>query len=287
MKIAIQHFQERGIQGKHKILSRWMSYHGITMGALSMSGPLRRQRFVSILEDYPTIPAPYCFRCPVQKVYPTCQLACATELERSIERIGAEHIAAFIAEPIIGAAGGAVVPPKEYYKVIKDICSHYDILFIADEVMTGLGRTGAWFAMEHWGVEPDIMTLGKGLGAGYTPMAATVVSDRVMEPILRGSRSVMSGHTLSANPLSAATALAVIEYMEKHNLPEKTAEGRVFNKGLQKVQQQSTIIADVRGKGLLMGVELQRFQRRRNLFPLQLKMVSFIPSCFRASRKRR
>ena len=94
MKIAIQHFQERGIQGKHKILSRWMSYHGITMGALSMSGhPLRRQRFVSILEDYPTIPAPYCFRCPVQKVYPTCQLACATELERSIERIGAEHIA--------------------------------------------------------------------------------------------------------------------------------------------------------------------------------------------------
>ena len=136
-------------------------------------------------------------------------------------KVGAEHIAAFIAEPIIGAAGGAVVPPKEYYKVIKDICSHYDILFIADEVMTGLGRTGAWFAMEHWGVEPDIMTLGKGLGAGYTPMAATVVSDRVMEPILRGSRSVMSGHTLSANPLSAATALAVIEYMEKHNLPEK------------------------------------------------------------------
>ena len=97
MKIAIQHFQERGIQGKHKILSRWMSYHGITMGALSMSGhPLRRQRFVSILEDYPTIPAPYCFRCPVQKVYPTCQLACATELERSIERIGAEHIVALL-----------------------------------------------------------------------------------------------------------------------------------------------------------------------------------------------
>src|SRR4029079_2722408 len=133
-----------------------------------------RQRFVSILEDYPTIPAPYCCRCPVQKVYPTCQLSCATELERAIDRMGAEHIAAFIAEPIIGAAGGAVVPPKEYYKVIKDICSHYDILFIADEVMKGLGRTGAWFAMEHWGVEPDIMTLGKGLGAGYTPMAATV-----------------------------------------------------------------------------------------------------------------
>ncbi|CDN35708.1 Acetylornithine aminotransferase [Streptococcus pneumoniae] len=273
MKIAIQHFQERGIQGKHKILSRWMSYHGITMGALSMSGhPLRRQRFVSILEDYPTIPAPYCFRCPVQKVYPTCQLACATELERSIERIGAEHIAAFIAEPIIGAAGGAVVPPKDYYKVIKEICNHYDILFIADEVMTGLGRTGAWFAMEHWGVEPDIMTLGKGLGAGYTPMAATVVSDRVMEPILRGSRSVMSGHTLSANPLSAATALAVIEYMEKHNLPEKTAEkGEYLIKGLQKVQQQSTIIADVRGKGLLIGVELQPFTKASELISVAAK----------------
>ncbi len=230
-----------------------MSYHGITMGALSMSGRIHcvRQRFVSILEYYPTIPAPYCFRCPVQKVYPTCQLACATELERSIERIGARTYRSFLSlNRLSEQLEAQSFRRKEYYKVIKDICSHYDILFIADEVMTGLGRTGAWFAMEHWGVEPDIMTLGKGLGAGYTPMAATVVSDRVMEPILRGSRSVMSGHTLSANPLSAATALAVIEYMEKHNLPEKTAEkGEYLIKGLQKVQQQSTIIADVRGKG--------------------------------------
>ena len=120
MKIAIQHFQERGIQGKHKILSRWMSYHGITMGALSMSGhPLRRQRFVSILEDYPTIPAPYCFRCPVQKVYPTCQLACATELERSIERIGAEHIAALLLNRLLEQLEVQSFRRKNIIKLLK------------------------------------------------------------------------------------------------------------------------------------------------------------------------
>ncbi|MFD3450036.1 aspartate aminotransferase family protein [Microbacteriaceae bacterium 4G12] len=258
MKIAIQHYQERGIKGKHKIISRWMSYHGITIGALSMSGhPLRRQRFIPLLEDYPSVSPPYCFRCPYHLKYPTCQTACATELEAVIERVGPEHIAAFIAEPIVGASGGAITPPGDYYKVIYEICQHYDILFIADEVMTGLGRTGKWFAMEHWDVTPDIMALGKGMTAGYTPMAATVVSDRVMEPILQGSKSVMSGHTFSANPLSAAVSLAVIEYMEKHQLPQAAAQkGEYVREKLEALQQKYTSIANVRGKGLLLGMEL-------------------------------
>lgn len=257
MKIAIQHFQEKGRKGKQKIISRWMSYHGITMGALSMSGhPLRRQRFVSLLEDYPTLSPPYCFRCPIHSSYPACQIACATELEAAIEKIGAEHIAAFIAEPIIGAAGGAITPPQEYYKVIKEMCEHYNILFIADEVMTGMGRTGKWFAMEHWGVTPDIITLGKGLTAGYTPMAAVMVSDQIMEPIEHGSKVVMSGHTFSANPLSAAVSLAVVEYIENHNLVEAAArKGEYLQAKLKELQQQFPCIADVRGKGLLFGLE--------------------------------
>ncbi|UOY93080.1 aspartate aminotransferase family protein [Ectobacillus sp. JY-23] len=257
MKLAIQHYQEKGIKGKNKILSRWMSYHGITIGALSMSGhPLRRQRFVSVLEDYPSVSAPYCYRCPFDRAYPSCNLACASELEAAIERIGAEHIAAFIAEPIIGAAGGAIVPPQGYYQRIQSICKKYDILFIADEVMTGLGRTGKMFAMEHWDVQPDIVTLGKGMTSGYTPMAATVASDKVIEPILNGSKLVMSGHTFSANPLSAAVSLAVIEYVEQHGLVQAAAEkGNYLMKKLHELKSQTQLIGDLRGKGLLIGLE--------------------------------
>ncbi|WP_088013184.1 aspartate aminotransferase family protein [Gottfriedia acidiceleris] len=257
MKLAIQHYQEKGMKGKNKILSRWMSYHGITIGALSMSGhPLRRQRFVPILEDYPSVSPPYCYRCPFGLEHPSCDLACASELETAIDRIGPEHIAAFIAEPIIGAAGGAIVPPKGYYQRIKAICDKYDILLISDEVMTGLGRTGKMFAMEHWGVQPDIVTLGKGLTSGYTPMAATIASDRVIEPIMQGSKVVMSGHTFSANPLSAAVSLAVIEYVEKHNLVQAAKEkGNYLMNKLQRLKEEFPFIGDVRGKGLLIGIE--------------------------------
>ncbi|PGL70900.1 aspartate aminotransferase family protein [Bacillus sp. AFS055030] len=257
MKLAIQHYQEKGMKGKNKILSRWMSYHGITIGALSMSGhPLRRQRFVPILEDYPSVSPPYCYRCPFNLEQSSCELACASELETAINRIGPEHIAAFIAEPIIGAAGGAIVPSKGYYQRIKAICEKYNILLISDEVMTGLGRTGKMFAMEHWGVQPDIVTLGKGLTSGYTPMAATIASDRVIEPIMQGSKIVMSGHTFSANPLSAAVSLAVIEYVEKHNLVQAAEEkGNYLMNKLQGLMEEYPFIGDVRGKGLLIGIE--------------------------------
>ncbi|RXT04286.1 aspartate aminotransferase family protein [Ammoniphilus sp. CFH 90114] len=258
MKIAIQHWQEKGYERKNRILSRWMSYHGITMGALSMSGHvLRRKRFVPLLEDYPSVSAPYCYRCPFNNSYPGCQLACASELETAIRRTGPENIAAFIAEPIIGASGGAVTPPEGYYQMVREICNKYDILFIADEVMTGIGRTGKMFGVEHWGVVPDIIALGKGMSAGYTPMAATIVSDRVMEPILNGSKSVMAGHTYSANPQSASVSLAVLEYIERHNLVQRAEESGVYLKErLSDMAVSYSMIGDVRGKGLLVGVEL-------------------------------
>lgn len=257
MKIAIQHWQEKGRPTKTKVISRWTSYHGITMGSLSLSGHSeRRRRFVNLLDDLPTIPAPYCYRCPFHQTYPGCQLKCATELESAIQRIGADNIAAFIAEPIIGAAGAVIVPPAGYYETIKDICEKHDILFIADEVMTGMGRTGKMLAMEHWGVQPDIIALGKGMSAGYTPMAATLVKENVMEPILKGSKSIMSGHTYSANPQSAAVSLAVLEYIEKHNLVKEAEDKGAYLLGeLQNLAKNFPIIGDVRGKGLLIGVE--------------------------------
>lgn len=257
MKIAIQYWQEQGKPTKNKVISRWTSYHGITMGALSLSGHSeRRKRFVSLLDDLPTIHAPYCYRCPFAESFPGCQLKCASELEGAIQRLGADQIAAFIAEPIIGAAGAVIVPPEGYYERIKEICERYEILFIADEVMTGIGRTGKMLAMEHWDVKPDIIALGKGMSAGYTPIAATLVSEEVMKPIRQGSKVIMSGHTYSANPQSAAVALAVLDYIERHHLVEEAAEnGAYLLNELQKLAKNYPIIGDVRGKGLMAGVE--------------------------------
>ncbi|RSK23929.1 aspartate aminotransferase family protein [Bacillus sp. HMF5848] len=257
LKIAIQHYQEQGNFKKTKVMSRWISYHGITLGALSLSGHVkRRERFARLLEDFPTVAPPYCYRCPFNLKYPSCQLFCASELETAIERTGADQIAAFIAEPIVGAAGGVIVPPDGYYQKIREICDRYEILFISDEVMTGIGRAGKMYGMDHWDVKPDIIAMGKGMGAGYTPIAATLVSERVMAPILAGSNSIMSGHTLSANPLSAAVALAVINYIEKNRLIEKVEEnGTYLMKKLEALAEKSEVIGDVRGKGLMIGVE--------------------------------
>lgn len=257
MKIAIQYWQEQGRKGKNKILSRWLSYHGITLGALSLSGhPVRRAQFVPLLEDFPTVSPPYCFRCPYGLTHPACQWRCADELEAAIVRNGTEHIAAFIAEPIIGAAGAAITPPDGYYERIYDICRRHDILFIADEVMTGLGRTGKMMGLDHWNVQADIIALGKGLGAGYTPIAATLASERIMEPIVNGSGVIMSGHTLSANPLSAAVAFAVLQYIEQHHLVQRAHDmGTYLFTKLKRLQQKFAWIGDVRGKGLLLGIE--------------------------------
>ncbi|KQU13136.1 hypothetical protein ASG65_12370 [Bacillus sp. Leaf13] len=276
MKIAIQHWQEKGYERKNRIISRWTSYHGITMGALSMSGHVsRRKRFVPLLEDFPSISAPYCYRCPYESS--GCKLQCANELETSIQRLGSENIAAFIAEPIIGASAGAVTPRDGYYQRIKEICERYDILFIADEVMTGLGRTGKMFAMEHWGVTPDIIALGKGMSAGYTPIAATLVSDRVMEPILEGSNSIMAGHTYSANPLSAAISLEVLTYIERMDLVQAAKEkGHYLLVKLHGLAKRFEIIGDVRGKGLLLGLEFVSNRSSKTPFDLQDGITSRI-----------
>jgi adenosylmethionine-8-amino-7-oxononanoate aminotransferase len=276
LKIAIQYWQEKGNYRKNKVISRWSSYHGITMGALSMSGHIgRRERFVQLLESFPTISSPNCYRCPFNQNYPSCHLMCANELDTTIRREGAENIAAFIAEPIVGAAGGVIIPPDGYYQRVKEICDYHDILFIADEVMTGVGRTGKMLAIEHWGVKPDIIALGKGMSAGYTPIAATLASEKVMKPILAGSASVMSGHTYSANPQSAAIALAVINYIEKSNLVYKSeVSGDYLMERLKGVSVKHPIIGDIRGKGLMVGVEFVSNTFTKHPFSKDLSLTS-------------
>ncbi|MDQ0217958.1 aspartate aminotransferase family protein [Peribacillus cavernae] len=278
LKIAIQHWQEKGKPKKNRIISRWMSYHGITLGALSMSGhPLRRERFTAILESYPAVSPPYCYRCPYNLEETSCGLACAADLESAIRRIGPDNVAAFIAEPVIGAAGAAIAPPDGYFPEIKRICEKYEVLFIADEVMTGFGRTGKMLACDHWGVEPDIITFGKGMSGGYTPIAAAVMTDKVIEPILNGSKSIMGGHTFSANPQSCAVSLAVLEYLEKNGIFEKAATAGVYLRNLlDKLASRYSFIGDVRGKGLLIGIEFVKDQKAKEPFPAGIDITNKI-----------
>lgn len=275
-KIAIQYWQEKGYERKNRIISRWMSYHGITMGALSMSGHvLRRKRFVPLLADYPAVPTPYPYRKPAQLSDEAYGLRCADELEQAILRIGAENVAAFIAEPVVGASGGAIVPPDGYFQRIREICDRHHVLFIADEVMTGIGRTGRNFGIDHWGVVPDLMALGKGMSAGYTPMAAAMATEEIIGTILKGSGSIMAGHTYSANPQSAATSLAVLKYMETHDLVARAKrEGEYLLGELKKLAQQSPIVGEARGIGLLCGLELVRDKESKQPFPLSAGITS-------------
>ena len=248
MKIALQYWQEQGQPEKKHFLSRWKSYHGITMGALSLSGhSLRRQRFENSLEKFP------CLHADLENDSLKDQL---NELIEVIEKTGAKHIAAFVAEPIVGAAGTALTPHDHYYQEVRKVCDHYQILFIADEVMTGLGRTGKWFAMEYWNTVADIVAVGKSLGAGYAPIAATLMTENILESIKNGSGLIMSGHTYSGHPLSCRTALRVLEVVEEDGLLRNINEqGSYIKKKLSQLKDQHPGIDKVRGKGLMMGVE--------------------------------
>lgn len=248
MKVALQYFQESGQPEKTQFISRWKSYHGITMGALSLSGhPLRRQRFENLLEKYPVLSADL-ENDSLEKQ--------TQEFRDVIARLGASTIAAFVAEPMVGAAGTALTPLPDYYTAMKSICDENKILFIADEVMTGLGRTGKWFGLDHWNTSADIVAVGKSLGAGYAPIAATLMTEKVLSPIRNGTGLIMSGHTYSGHPLSCATALRVLEVVEEDHLLENVnAQGAFIKDGLQKLQKRFPIISIIRGNGLLLGME--------------------------------
>ncbi len=254
MKVALQHWQESGHPEKTQFISRWKSYHGITVGALSLSGhPLRRQRFENSLEKYPALSADLENDSIEEQT---------KEFQEVIARIGAKKIAAFVAEPMVGAAGTALTPKPEYYSQMKAICREHKILFIADEVMTGLGRTGKWFGLEHWATTADIVAVGKSLGAGYAPIAATLMTDAVLDPIRKGTGLIMSGHTYSGHPLSCSTALRVLNVVEEdHLLDNVNVQGAYIKSELQKLQKKFEVIRVIRGKGLMIGVEFDPAQK--------------------------
>jgi adenosylmethionine-8-amino-7-oxononanoate aminotransferase len=268
MKLARQYHLERGKAGKYRVVSRWISYHGNTVGALSMSGRTAwRGEFVPYLQNFPKIHPPYCYRCPYGKTYPSCQIACAEDLERVITLEGPDSIAAFIAEPVIGTSATGVTPPPEYYPRIREICDRHDVLFIADEVITGVGRTGRNFGIDHWGVIPDMITTAKALSSGYAPLAAVILHDRVYDAIAKGSAQTTQGFTYSGHPLSAAVGLAVLRYLKAHDLVANAGRiGRLLLARLETLKR-FPIVGDVRGTGLILGVEFVADQATKRPFP--------------------
>ena len=267
-KIAHQYYLEQDKVQKERIVSRWSSYHGITMGALSMSGHVqRRKNFVNSLLPYPKIPIPYCYRCPENSEYPACNVACAHRLRDTIKMVGEEYISAFIAEPVVGAAAGAVVPTLEYYKIIREICDEFDILFIADEVMTGFGRTGLNFGIEHWGVTPDMIVFAKGASAGYYPLAGVIISKKIFTVLKNGKKGIFApGHTYSGTPMAGAVGCSVIEYMNKHRLIDNVAKLSGYLEEVLKGLGSHKIVGDVRGKGFLWGIEFVKRKKPRSHF---------------------
>ena len=277
MKMARKYHIETGNPKKYKVISRWQAWHGNTIGALSMSGRTPwREDYVPYLLDFPHIPPPYCYRCPYGKAYPECHLVCADELERVIRQEGSEYISAFIAEPILGTSAAGVMPPPDYYPTIRGICDRHNILMIIDEVVTGFGRTGVNFGIDHWGVIPDIMATGKGLSSGYTPIAATIAHDNIYDAIYKKSTAFVHGHTYGGNPLSCAVGLAVQNYIEKHELVSQCARmGALMLEQLMSLQE-LPFVAEVRGKGLLIGIEFVADKEKRTPFDPSKGLTSMV-----------
>jgi adenosylmethionine-8-amino-7-oxononanoate aminotransferase len=267
LKLARQYWLESGKAGKHKIIALPPAYHGNTLLALSASAREHYRRiFGEWLVDVVRIPAPYAYRCQCGGVPPYCSACSGAALEEAIIREGPETVAAFIAEPVGGSSTGASVPPPDYFRRVREICDEHDVLFIADEVLVGAGRTGTWSALEPTGVVPDAMVLGKGISGGYAPLAAVLAPTRIAEVFARGSGAFNHAQTFSHHPVLCAAGIATIRYLRKHKLVERCAAmGPVLKERLARLRELPHV-GDVRGRGLLAGVEIVEDKETRTPF---------------------
>jgi adenosylmethionine-8-amino-7-oxononanoate aminotransferase len=268
IKLARQFHLERGQKDRYRVLSRRQSYHGSTLGAMSVSGNVaRRVPYGPLLTEWGHIAPCFCYRCPFEKTFPRCELACADDLQTLLAQSQKEDAAAFIFEPVAGATLGAAVPPEGYAARIAEICRKNGILLIADEVMTGIGRTGKPFAVQHWDIEPDMILLGKGVASGYAPLGAVLVSGRVVEALARGSGSFVHGFTYQAHPVTTAAGNAVLDYLEAQHLFERVNPAAQELRSALSPLKTHPNVGDIRGLGLLLGVEFVKDKLTRELFP--------------------
>lgn len=274
IKMARQIHLANGRPERIRLISRWKSYHGLSLGALSAMGRTAfREPFTPLLSDVVHIPPPYCLRCSYGLTYPECQLRCALALDETIQNVGPNVVSAFIGETISGASLGVYAPPAGYWKVIREICDQYNILLIQDEVMCGLGRTGRWFASEHYGISPDIVALGKGLGGGAIALSAAGLQATHFEA-LQSASGFTHGGTYSHHPVAAAVGLATINILEKENLIERADRiGNVLGDKLKDQLSGFPHVADVRGLGMFWGVELVEDKNALRPFPRKAQIV--------------
>ncbi len=267
IKLARQFHLESGQKNRYRVLSRRQSYHGSTLGAMSVSGnAARRAPYEPLLAEWGHIAPCFCYHCPFEKTFPQCEVACADDLDTFLLGNNSDSVSAFIFEPVVGATLGASAPPEGYAARIAEICRKNGILLIADEVMTGMGRTGKPFAVQHWGIEPDLILVGKGIASGYAPLGAVLVSARVVEAFERGSGAFMHGFTYQAHPVSTAAGNAVLDYLEVHHLFDRvSAAGQTLRGALAPLLAHPNV-GDIRGLGLLLGVEFVKDKTTREPF---------------------
>lgn len=257
IKLARQWAVVTGQGSRWKVISRYPSYHGCTLGALALTGydPLTRP-FAPMMQAMPKVPAPTAYLDGLDPSDPATGAHYAAMLEAKILAEGPETVLAFIVEPIGGASTGALVPPASYMQAVRDICTRHGVLLIHDEVMCGGGRTGRFFGAEYWNVAPDILALSKGFGAGYAPLGAMVAHDRIVGPV-QDEGGFAHGFTYAGNPLVCAAGLAVLEVIEAEGLVANAARiGAILKTGLQGLMRRHDFIGDVRGEGLLLAFEL-------------------------------
>jgi adenosylmethionine-8-amino-7-oxononanoate aminotransferase len=283
IKTARFYWRTKGQPDKIKIISRQWGYHGVTIGAMSATGlPAYHKMFGPMAPGHVHISAPYYYRAETDATFDEYGVEAANELEKAILREGAETVAAFIAEPVQGA-GGVIPPPPTYFPRIREICDKYDVLFVADEVITGFGRTGKMFALEHWGVEPDILSFAKAITSGYLPLGGIVVNERVHRSILDVpvADKWMHAYTYSGHPTCCAVGLANLRVIVDEKLPERSAVmGERLLNGL-KAYADHPLVGDVRGIGLMAAVELVADKKTMAGFDPSLKVADRIGQEFR------
>ena len=275
LKLARQHALATGEAGRYKVISRYPSYHGATLGALAVTGytPMTAP-FAPMMQEMPKIPAPTCYLDRDDLDWEARGLRYAEMLRQEIRRQGPETVLAFIMEPVGGASTGALVAPDSYYARIREICDKYGVLLILDEVMSGVGRTGRFLAAEHWNLRPDIVALSKGFAAGYAPLGAMVADRRLVEPVL-DKGGFIHGYTYAGNPLACAAGLAVLEEIESQDLMgNATRMGALLKAGLATLMARFSCIGDVRGRGLLLAFELVADRTTMQPLPAELNAHS-------------
>lgn len=271
IKIARQYTLAKGEASRWKVISRFPSYHGSTLGALALTGmSLMSAPFSPMMREMPKIPAPTCYLDRDTLSDDERGLRYAEMLREEILRQGPETVLAFIMEPVGGASTGALVAPASYYKRIREICDEFGLLLIADEVMTGAGRTGKYLGVEHWNLRPDIIALSKGFGAGYAPLGAMITSSEIAETVIDAG-GFIHGHTYAGNPLACAAGLAVLGEIDRLGLVKAAeAQGQKLKAELSMLLDRYPFIGDVRGKGLLLAFEL--VADRGTMEPLPVKL---------------